>query len=194
MSLSHASDRSQAVAGLQSRIAQAFNSEASYGVLWRWSQRTLLWYAAQPETLTRVDYHRRSGAPPSWSWMAYDGHITFMVIPFAGVEWTENVRGLPDAAGDGRVSAEASGLQVSGEELMARAMLDMQGVKFVEDSWKCVLIGKKKSWQEDDAVHYVLLIRRVDSSGSSDDLYERVGVAVLLASHLSLKTSPVFIV
>lgn len=194
LGLSHASDRSQAVAGLQRRIAGAFGSAASHGVLWRWPERTLLWRAARPGSLTRIDYHRQGSAPPSWSWMAYGGRITFMDIPFAGVDWTGNVRGPPDAAGDGRVSAEASELRVSGEDSMSRAVLDVQSVEFVEDSWKCVLVGRKKGGRQDDAEHYVLLLRRLPSSDPSDDLYERVGVAVLLDSHLSVETSSVFII
>lgn len=117
-----------------------------------------------------------------------------MDIPFAGLEWTENVRGAPGAAGDGRMSAEASELRVYGEELIARAVLDVQGVDIVESSWKCVLLGKEKGGQEDYAEHYVLLIRPVLSSDPSDDLYERVGVATLLASHLSVETSSIFII
>lgn len=126
--------------------------------------------------------------------MAYDGRIAFMDIPFAGVEWTENMRGPPGAAGDGRMSAEASGLRVYGEALMARAVLDMQGVDIVDDSWKCVLLGKEKGGQEDYAEHYVLLIRPVQFSDPSDGLYERVGVATLLTSHLSVETSSISIV
>lgn len=194
LGLSHASDRSQAVVGLQRRIARAFGSTASHGVLWRWPERILLWRATRPGSLTRIDYRGQGSAPPSWSWMAYDGRITFMEIPFAGVEWTGNLSGPPDAAGDGHVSAEASGLYVTSEELMARAVLDMQGVDIVEGSWKCVLLGKGKEGQEDDAAHYVLLIRPVPYSDPSGGLYERVGVARLLACHLSVDTSSVLIV
>lgn len=193
LGLSHASDRSQAVAGLQRRIARAFGSPASHGILWRWPERIILWRAVRPGSLTRIDYRGQASAPPAWSWMAYDGRITFMEIPFAGVEWTGNLHGPPDAAGDGRVSAEANGLCVTGE-LKARAVLDMQGVGFVEGSWKCVLIGKGKGGQESDAAHYVLLIRPVPSSDPSRGLYERVGVASLLACHLSVDTSSVIIV
>lgn len=117
-----------------------------------------------------------------------------MEIPFAGVEWTGNLHGPPDVAGDGRVSAEANSLCVTVEELMARAVLDMQGVNIVEASWKCVLIGKGKDGQEDDAPHYVLLIRPIPASDPSGGLYERVGIATLLACHLSVGTSPVLIV
>lgn len=198
LALSHASDRSQAVAGLQRRIARAFGSAATYGVLWRWQERTLLWRAARPGALTPIDYRLDCGSsaqPPSWSWMAYDGRITFMDIPFDGVEWMSNVCGPADATEDGGVSAKASELCLDGEELMTRAILDVQGVTFDEDSWKCVLVGKEKCEQESDAAHHVLLIRPAPSSvGPSDDLYGRVGVATLLATHFSVGTRTIFIV
>lgn len=195
LALSRTSDRAQAVAGLQRRIARAFGSAASYGVLWRWPERMLLWRRAA-DALTRIDYHHhRAAAPPSWSWMAYDGRISFLEIPFAGVEWTGNVHEPPSSMADGCVRADASWLRVDGAELMERAVLDMQGVHFVEDSWRCVLVGKEKEGQEENAAQYVLLIRPILSSPSQPgDLYERVGVATLLASHVSVETSSVVIV
>ena len=69
------------------------------------------------------------------------------------------------------------------------------GCNFWRGSWKCVLVGEEKGGREVDAAHYLLLIRSAPSSaGPSDNLYERVGVAKLLASHLSVETSPIFIV
>ncbi|KAI3393859.1 hypothetical protein diail_3534 [Diaporthe ilicicola] len=188
-----AKDRCRAIAGLQRRIARAFESAATHGVLWRWPGRTLLWRAAQPGALARIYYDRdcdSAAPPPSWSWMAYDGRIEFMDTPFAGVDWRRNVRGPPDAEGDGRVAAEASDLLVDGADLMARAVLDEQGVEYVEGSWKGVVMA----WREDDAARYVLLICPVETSSPSGDLYERVGVATLLRSHLSADTIPIFIV
>ncbi|ROV88658.1 hypothetical protein VMCG_10306 [Cytospora schulzeri] len=195
LALSHTSDRAQAVAGLQRRIARAFGSAADHGVLWRWPERMLLWRRAA-DALTRIDYDHSAAPPPSWSWMAYDGRITFLDIPFADVEWMGNVHKPSGSEGDGRVQAVASWLRVDGAELMERAVLDVQGVENVEESWRCVLLGKNRTGEdEDDAAHYVLLIRPiVSSSGQPDDLYERVGVATLLASHLSAETSSVLIV
>lgn len=196
LALSHKSDRAQAVAGLQRRIARAFGSAADHGVLWRWPERTLLWRRAA-DALTRIEYpHHCAATPPSWSWMAYDGCITFLEIPFADVEWTGNVHQPPGSTGDGRVRADASWLWVDGAELMERAVLDVQGVEFVKDSWRCVLIGKKRAdEEEDDAAQYVLLVRPIlPSKGQPGDLYERVGVATLLASHFSVETSSIFII
>lgn len=198
LALSHKSDRAQAVAGLQQRIARAFGSAADHGVLWRWPERTLLWRAAQPAGLTRIEYPQCAATPPSWSWMAYDGRIEFLEIPFAEVEWTGRVRG-PPAAGQVGVWVDASDLRIDGTQLMERAVLDVQGVEFVDGSWRCVLVGSKRADKDDNgaATQYVLLIRPVSLSSSSDrpgDFYERVGVAILLASQFSVQTSSVFVV
>lgn len=195
LALSYTSDRAQAVAGLQRRIARAFGSAADYGVLWRWPERTLLWYRAT-DVLTRIDYQHCTAPPPSWSWMAYDGRIAFLEIPFADVEWMGNIQRPLDSTGDVRLRADASWLRVGAAELTERAVLDVQGAEIVEDSWRCVLVGKKRAERgEDNVAHYVLLVRPVfSSSGQPGDLYERIGVATLLAAHLSVETSSVFIV
>lgn len=197
LSLSQTPDRAQAVVGLQRRIARAFKSPTSYGIVWHWKERTLLWRAVRPGALTRIDYRHSATKPPSWSWMASDGRIEFLEIPFASIEWTGNVRELsgPEAE-EGRVAAEANGLRVDGTQLMDRAILDTRGVDFFEDSWKCVLIGKnKESDEEEGCAQYVLLIRPISSpSDQPGDLYERVGIATLLASHLSAEMSSVFVV
>lgn len=105
------------------------------------------------------------------------------------------MREPPDSDLDRRLRAKASKLRLDGVQLMEKAVLDVQGTEFIEDSWRCVLVGRKqRGGEEHDAVHYVLLIRPVSCSGQSDNLYERVGVAILLESHISVETTPVFIV
>lgn len=129
--------------------------------------------------------------------MAYNGRIAFLEIPFAGVEWTGNVCGPSGSEfdWDRRLQAKASNLRIDGVQLTEMAVLDVQGEEFVEDSWKCVLVGRKVQGAEvHNAAHYVLLIRPIPCSSQPGDFYERIGVAELLASHLSVETTPVFIV
>lgn len=76
---------------------------------------------------------------------------------------------------------------MDGKELMPRATVDVQDVDVDEGPWKYVLIGKKKNGEESVATHYILLIRLLSSSNSADGVYERAGVAISLASHLSSK-------
>lgn len=200
LALSNISDRAKAVAGLQQHIARTFRSDATHGVLWEWPERTLLWRAAEPGALTRIDYHHcATQPPPSWSWMAYKGRIDFLEVPFAGVKWAGNVQREPAGPErqEERLRAKAHGLRIDGAELMRRGVLDVQDVKFVQDCWKCVLVGTRRVGGEDaGAAQYVLLIRPKSGSPSSqpDNMYERVGVATLLASHFLDEERSVFIV
>lgn len=66
--------------------------------------------------------------------MAYDGRIMFMDIPFSGVEWTRNDSLARFAAGGRRLSSRASGLRGDSGKLMAKAVLNMQGVGFFDGS------------------------------------------------------------
>ncbi|KAH8588550.1 hypothetical protein B0O99DRAFT_600684 [Bisporella sp. PMI_857] len=64
---------------------------------------------------------------PSWSWMAYDGELKFMDIPFGGVEWSSNVRWW-----------SAAEKQKQSSELVAPAetqIAELEGL--------CVIIGRK---------------------------------------------------
>lgn len=202
LALSHKTDKPHAVAGLERRIEHAFKSESLHGVLWRgsWAQRTLLWCAAKSGSLKRIDYTSGVEQPPaSWSWMAYDGRIAFLDIPFAGVEWFHsNIRG-PPTAGERGIEAEASELSVHKAEWMEKAVLDVEGMQADVGLWRCVLVGKREAGGEaDDAAHYVLLVRPVISASLPDTqtehYFERVGVAILLESHFSTQTKPIFIV
>lgn len=128
--------------------------------------------------------------------MAYDGQITFMEVPFAEVERVNNVHG-PPAESDIGIWADASELGLHGAELMERAVLDLKATESDEDTWRCVLVGKKRARGEtDDAVHYVLLIRPVPSAspGQLGYDFERIGVATLLSTHLSAQTTPVRVI
>lgn len=130
LSLTYATDRPKAIAGLQSRIAAAFNSDATHGVVWRWPERMLLWCAAQPGALTRIEYANEATAPPSWSWMAYDGRITFLKVPFKDVVWTHNVDQPEDlATGGHRLLVKASILRIDVDELRKRAVIDVQDIE-----------------------------------------------------------------
>lgn len=183
------------MAGLQQRLARTFDSIATYGILWRWPERMLLWRAALPGQLSRIEYTNPASKPPTWSWMACEGPITFMDIPFAGVDWTGNIREPLDPVRDQRLRAEASELRISSAELMDRAAVDIKDVEF-EDSWMCVLVGRQKpgaSIEDVQVEHYVLLVRPISYSEGELAVYERIGVARLQATHFSVETRSIFI-
>lgn len=156
----------------------------------------LLWRAALPGQLSRIDYKDSASKPPTWSWMAHKGPITFMDIPFAGVDWTGNVRKPLEPVRDQRLRAEASDLRISRAELMERSTVDLQDGEF-EDSWMCVVVGKQKSGasvEDVRVVHYVLLVRLISYSEGELAVYERIGVAILQAAHFSVETRSILIV
>ncbi|KAL1877486.1 hypothetical protein Daus18300_002473 [Diaporthe australafricana] len=198
LNLSEKSDRSKAIIGLQTRIARQFDSGAQYGVLWKWLERTILWYAESPGPLDKIKYNSDSSVP-SWSWMAYYVRIGFLEIPFHGVEWTGNIK-TPTVSDsdhkrwDGRLQVEASDLVITRSELVKKALLDGQNHESAKTCWSCVVVGKGKAPTEGNEVeYYVLLIRPVESK-ESDGLYIRVGVASLLSRDVSAGTRSVFLI
>lgn len=88
-------DRPIAIAGLEQRLVWAFNTHGGYGVFdGQFFGRSLLWKrdekAEENEVMKAIEFpvgDRRYYHVPTWSWMAYDGVIDFMDVPFDGVEW-----------------------------------------------------------------------------------------------------------
>lgn len=200
LALSRETDRPQAIAGLQRRIARVFKSDVGHGVFWRWPARTLLWCAARPGSLSSIDYDDNSAKPPSWSWMAYSGRIAFLDIDFGGVDWTEYGRGPPDAP-YWALELKARELRVEVSVLRNRAVLDVERPEALGDSWRCVVLGKEDVGRDgNEDVHYVLLIRPVTRrsfplrSDQPEEYYERVGVASLLGTNLGIEEKPVLLV
>jgi len=94
-------DRSIAIAGLEQRLVKAFDTHGGYGIFdGPFFGRSLLWKRDErvPRNAMRpitFPLHERYYHVPSWSWMAYEGVIAFMEIPFGGVEWQHgNKEGL----------------------------------------------------------------------------------------------------
>lgn len=200
LALSRETDRPQAIAGLQRRIARVFKSDVDHGVFWRWPARTLLWYAVQPGSLSSIDYGENSAEPPSWSWMAYSGRVAFLDIDFGGVKWTEYGRGPPDAP-YWALELKARELLLGVDMLKERAVLDVEALQALDNSWRCVVLGKEEVGRDGkEDVHYVLLIRPVTRrsfpmrSDQPDEYYERVGVAGLLGTNLGTEEKPVLLV
>lgn len=119
-----------------------------------------------------------------------------MDIPFKKVHWTGNLQspfGTPahKEKWDKRLRAEANELLIDKIELSERATLDCNDYSFDSNTWKCIVVGKDKSGDEnEEIVHYVLLVRLVSCDSQT---CERVGVGFLLADHISPNTETVFI-
>jgi len=82
-------DRAVVISGLEARIARALKCWSRYGIFKRYLHRNLLWQASDNK-MERIEYPTRN--VPSWSWMAYNGGVQFMDIPFGTVDWIDNLR------------------------------------------------------------------------------------------------------
>jgi hypothetical protein len=87
--LTEKTDRAVATSGLEARIAGALRCQSRYGIFEQYLHRNLLWQASDNK-MERIKYPTRN--VPSWSWMAYNGGIQFMNIPFGTVDWIDNLR------------------------------------------------------------------------------------------------------
>jgi hypothetical protein len=77
-------DRVFAIFGLEARIATTLKCERRFGNFEDFLHRNLLWQPSGGEKMKRIDYGGLK--VPSWSWMAYNGGIQFLNIPFSLVE------------------------------------------------------------------------------------------------------------
>ncbi|KAM7215588.1 Heterokaryon incompatibility protein (HET) domain containing protein [Rhypophila decipiens] len=92
LQFSKAYDRSIAIAGLEQRLIRAFRTQGGYGVFDSpFFGRSLLWKRDERATPAMKPIifpaDKKYYGVPTWSWMAYEGIITFMDLPFSGVEW-----------------------------------------------------------------------------------------------------------
>ncbi|KAF2204221.1 hypothetical protein GQ43DRAFT_453902 [Delitschia confertaspora ATCC 74209] len=190
-----AEDRPMGIAGLEHRLIKAFNTCGGYGIFDSpgYFQRSLLWKRGKDEeTMRRIVFYRdRRIFPPTWSWMAYEGGIDYMDPPFDKVHWetkniaspwTSNVIISSDNSwhtGDDQKKAYLVGLACNFNSTSeANITLDIPNQSAGREL-KCVILGRhKKSKQEEDRLHYVLVIGRTTSSKV---IYERVGVGLMPA-------------
>lgn len=195
LNLTHPNDRHRAIKGLEQRLARTLKSWAYCGLLRDFFKRMILWQAEIPGQLYRIVYQGNN--IPSWSWMASEGRIRYMEIPFDGVKWTRNLKchfgsASIDNNWNGRLAAKASRLLLDEAECGRRAILDSCIDQFSSATWKCVVVGKSRDLDEaGERSHYALLIR--PASAEESTMYERVGSGIFFASHFSAETERVYI-
>lgn len=89
-----ACDRPIAIAGLEQRLVRAFKTNGGYGVFeGSFFGRSLLWQrdiSVEKDGLRKINFPKNQQyRVPTWSWMAYEGAISFMDLPFDGVQWEQ---------------------------------------------------------------------------------------------------------
>jgi hypothetical protein len=200
LALSFSSDKSIAISGLEQRISRTLNTGVKYGVFGYFPHRSLLWQRSGDTMMSRIR-HSTVVELPSWSWMAYDGEISYMDIPSGQVEWSNAVRS--DIAselngGDGDLQQPDDASDIALNVLVRQFSLsedERRSLIFDEDDredirrLRCVIIGREE-WvgrdpfhrrPHDDQKFYVLVIKQL--SGIRN-VYKRVGVGRIESRHI----------
>jgi hypothetical protein len=187
-----AQDRPIGISGLERRLALAFNTRGGYGVFQSFLERNLLWKKGdETQPLKRIQFPLGRNVP-TWSWMAYDGVISYVDVDFGKVEWT-NEYSSPFDSGSGAKGKwhwEANGTnrppvlglkrvrQLKDGELPPTISLDISDSRN-SDSFRCIVLGKARSDDNFDELSsrcYVLIVK---SSPDIRGVFTRAGAGML---------------
>lgn len=191
--LTENTDRAVAISGLQHRIAHTLDSKYSYGIMEKYFHRNLLWHA-HDRKLERISYPGQG--VPSWSWMAYNGRILFMNIPFGRVEWLDNIRFedermLSLTASIHKFQNCTTNLVKTRHVVVDSGRVERGWIRYdvenVTDIFltRCVIIGryrKARLWGPN--YYFVLVVKRTGVSGE----YKRVGSGEIHENYVARKS------
>lgn len=201
LEFSVSTDRRVAIAGLETRLIDAFDTAGGFGLFERYLGRSLLWTRAPDVAhLTKILSEPPQSPVPSWSWMAYEGAISFLDLPFGDIDWTANVdlrspysQSTSSRASRGRMSSSRDGHRT--ELRVVARPFDMIAAPYASKSsnivWddptathdrlRCVVIGRLASENGTPSQkHWVLIVRELRAG-----LYERVGAGSLPRHEIS---------
>ncbi|RSL41020.1 hypothetical protein CEP53_013009 [Fusarium sp. AF-6] len=202
LDLTKAYDRPIAIAGLEQRLVNAFETHGGYGVFQgKFFGRSLLWIRDTKFTdkLNKIDFpSSQKYVVPTWSWMAYEGAITYMKVPFGEVDWEEGKDMIrsPWTWSDSSSSSatwhtgnsnERIDLTAQARDLVNLALAekgivyDRGRMTLTNCRLKCVIVGREKAKDEKASVallrnYYVLIVAPKEDLGAE---YQRVGAACL---------------
>jgi hypothetical protein len=191
LDLTQRTDKPVAIGSLAKALANALRTEVRYGIFKCFLHRSLLWQPAQ-DTLTQIDYKTPpSKSPPSWSWMAYHGHIQYLPIVFGDVEWDNRVRLVEVKASDSAI-LEDDGYVLEarvrrlrdckvGPEGAKRVILDEEDNEVGQldfdtqpDVW-CAIMGRERTGAGGQRRHFVLFVIAC-ATQPGDRKFRRVGM------------------
>lgn len=180
LELSHQKDRPVAIAGLEQRLIGDLNVFGCFGMLDSNQpgllRRSILWRRAKDvASLKLIDFGNSVKAPPTWSWMAYDGPIDYLELPFGQVEWEQHdIRSLWSQSTIGKRystdgSADAASLHVVARRFTPDAKTRVEEVDIISDidtAWemRCVVLGRlRMPFQEARSqLHFALLVAEAE--------------------------------
>lgn len=179
----------------------AFETQGGYGIFERYLERSLLWKRSERNHFAPIDYPPGK-AVPSWSWMAYDGLISYLDVPFDEVNWSKDYESPFAQNGENKkIFWEANGTDpipslksekarrlVPNRDEPCQMFFDQAGPEPCHThQYKCIVLGKKKKKKGESLLletgtrNYVLIIKPVDEPSSAHPvgLYRRAGVGSL---------------
>ncbi|KAH6661757.1 heterokaryon incompatibility protein-domain-containing protein [Halenospora varia] len=194
LALTNLTDRPVAISGLESGFARAFSTAVSYGIFQRYLHRSILWKRSRVERMKQMKCPPGRKVP-SWSWMACEGEISYMDIPFAKVEWNNAIKlgSEPELQALAREFLDCTiepQKQNAECDIFAGSAGKIGWLKFdgedITDTQrlKCIVVGRAREGRGTDGqVHYVLAVMQ----GLEGGHYERVGVGSIQRRHISFE-------
>lgn len=186
--------------GLEQRLAWGFKCRGKFGILGDSIQadhksllhRSLLWIRAiNKDSLRKIKFPPHREKVPTWSWMAFQGEIDYLSVPFGQVNWDTELKSPWQAmetkstgrSGPPSIRARAYRLSVRETSSDVNLVFNSRGqLQPPISNALCVVVGRARGLvPEESRIHYVLLIRPSDSmcSSMSVETYERVGAGSL---------------
>lgn len=192
-------DRPIAISGLEKRLTSIFNTRGGYGVFQNFLERSLLWKRAdETHSLKQIEFtHQRN--VPTWSWMAYDGPISYVQANFNKVDWT-NEYSSPFDSGSGAAGKwhwEANGTNrppilglsrvreldrtKNSNVLLKTITFDIPDPHQQTEELRCMVLGKAKSDEKAgcSTLECYVLIVEASSDKTLRGVYSRVGAGTL---------------
>ncbi|KAK1447344.1 protein kinase domain-containing protein [Colletotrichum melonis] len=184
LALSSIGDRPVAIRGLEARLIRTFRTVGSHGVFDTFLHRCLLWKKAS-RSLNRIESELLRGVyVPSWSWMAYDGEIKYLNVPFNKYSWEADIISpfRTWSSQSMKERGEKEGVcEIKGPVWDFRGCdslkLELDNPDRKLSNLRCVIVARRKDLQGDpQQSHYIIVVHSVAVDGLCE-IYERVGVA-----------------
>jgi hypothetical protein len=197
--LTEKTDKCVAISGLENRVARATKCQTRYGVFQPYLHRNLLWQRSGEEIMQRIRYETQ--VVPSWSWMAYDGGIQFMEIPFGEVDWMVTLQfkkkykyGWFNKKGKAALLTDIGVFQNCGLErkdtsytILNLSRVERGWIRYdVEaseglDAERCVVVGRETHENRLGLRKYYILVVRPTNV---DNEYRRVGIGWIYSDYV----------
>lgn len=204
LALTKQTDRPFAISGLEKRLVESFGFTGGFGALHDEKnlgilRRSMLWHRASDySSMKKISFD--GAAPPTWSWMAYEGQIEYLDLPFRKMDWASFERDLqppwtvsgPKRWYSSNDPPETMVMTVLVKDLELSSSLTVQAARIIFDVTdgasprkppKCVVLGRLVETlagrQDNSETSLAVLLVSADTSRqiSGIPVYNRIGVA-----------------